>query len=70
MTPLTIIAIIPAYATYMLDVKSIANFYFHIPLANIICILKELISGVYKHTAYSYYFSLDNYLCTVISFNS
>ncbi|MDU1350481.1 ABC transporter permease [uncultured Clostridium sp.] len=48
MTPLTIIAIIPAYATYMLDVKSIANFYFHIPLANIICILKELISGVYN----------------------
>ncbi len=48
MTPLTIIAIIPAYATYMLDVKSISNFYFHIPLANIICILKELIAGVYN----------------------
>ncbi len=47
--PLTIIAIIPAYATYMLDAKNIANYYFHIPLANSVCLLKELVSGIYNY---------------------
>lgn len=48
LSPLTIIAIIPAYATYMLDAKNIATSYFHIPLANSVCILKEVISGIYN----------------------
>ncbi|MPM94383.1 ABC transporter permease protein NatB [bioreactor metagenome] len=49
-TPLTIIGIVPVYATYMLDAKNIATFYFHIPLANVVCILKELIFGIYNYT--------------------
>jgi sodium transport system permease protein len=48
LSPITIIAMIPTYATYMLDAKNIANFYFHIPLANGVCILKELIAGIYN----------------------
>lgn len=48
LSPLTIIAMIPTYATYMLDARNIANFYFHIPLANGVCILKELIAGIYN----------------------
>lgn len=50
LSPLTIIAIIPVYATYMLDAKNIDNFYFHIPLANATCTLKEVISGIYNPT--------------------
>jgi sodium transport system permease protein len=49
LSPLTIIAIVPAYATYMLDAKNIATFYFHIPLANAVCVLKELIAGIYNY---------------------
>lgn len=49
-TPLTIIGIVPVYATYMLDAKNIATFYFHIPLANVVCLLKELIFGIYNYT--------------------
>lgn len=49
LAPLSIIAIIPAYATYMLDAKNIESFYFHIPLANSVCLLKELISGIYNY---------------------
>jgi sodium transport system permease protein len=48
LSPLTIIAIVPAYATYMLDAKNIDTFYFHIPLANAVCTLKELIAGIYN----------------------
>ncbi|MBU5591992.1 ABC transporter permease [Clostridium sp. MSJ-4] len=49
LAPLTIMAIIPAYATYMLDAKSIESVYFHIPLANSVCLLKELIMGIYNY---------------------
>lgn len=47
-TPLTIVSIIPVYATYMLDAKNIETFYFHIPLANVNCLIKELISGIFN----------------------
>ena len=49
-TPLMILAFIPAYGTYMLDAKNIENFYFHIPLANAACLMKEFISGIYNYT--------------------
>lgn len=48
LTPLTIIAIVPVYSTYMLDAKNIETIYFHIPLANAVCVLKELIAGIYN----------------------
>ena len=50
LSPLTIMAIIPTYATYMLDVKNISSIYFHIPLSNIVCLLKEFIMGIYNPT--------------------
>lgn len=49
-SPLMIIAFLPTYATYMMDAKNIENFFFHIPLANVSCIIKELISGIYNYT--------------------
>lgn len=49
-TPLMIIGFIPAYATYMLDAKNIELFYFNIPLANAVCLMKEFIVGIYNYT--------------------
>jgi sodium transport system permease protein len=49
-SPLMIIALIPAYATYMLDAKNIPLMYFNIPIANVVCVLKELIGGIYNYT--------------------
>jgi len=48
-SPLMIIAFIPAYATYMLDAKNIPFMYFNIPVANVVCVLKELIAGIYNY---------------------
>lgn len=48
LTPLTLIAFIPAYATYMLDGKNIENYYFHIPLANAVCLMKEFLCGIFN----------------------
>lgn len=50
LSPLTIIAFVPVYSTYMLDAKNIENYYFHIPLANCVCLLKEFIMGIYNYT--------------------
>ena len=47
-SPLTIVALIPIYATYMMDAKNIDLVYFNIPLANVTCIMKEVISGIYN----------------------
>lgn len=41
-SPLMIMAFVPTYATYMMDAKNIEDFYFHIPLANVSCIIKNL----------------------------
>ncbi len=49
-SPLMIIAMIPAYATYMLDAKNIPLMYFNIPLANVVCVLKELVAGIYNYS--------------------
>jgi sodium transport system permease protein len=48
-SPLMMISFVPTYATYMLDAKNIDSFYFHIPLANAVCLLKEFISGIYNY---------------------
>lgn len=47
-SPLTIVALIPIYSTYMMDAKNIDMVYFNIPLANVTCIMKEVISGIYN----------------------
>lgn len=48
LSPLTIIAMVPTYATYMLDAKNISLVYFNIPLSNVVCIMKEFIGGIYN----------------------
>lgn len=46
LSPVTIVAMVPAFAVYMLDPKNISHVYFNIPVVNIICVIKELIVGV------------------------
>lgn len=48
LTPLTVIAFIPVYATYMLDGKNIDSYYFNIPLANVVCLMKEFLSSIFN----------------------
>lgn len=48
-SPLMMISFVPTYATYMIDAKNIDAFYFHIPLANVSCLLKEFIAGIYNY---------------------
>jgi sodium transport system permease protein len=47
LSPITIIAFIPAYATFMLDPKNIEMIYFNIPVVNAIALIKEAIAGVF-----------------------
>lgn len=46
LSPVTILVMVPAFATYMLDAKSLETFWFSVPVANISCILKELVNGI------------------------
>lgn len=48
LSPITIVALVPTYATFMLDGKNIENFYFNIPLGNLICLMKEILAGTYN----------------------
>lgn len=48
LSPLVIVAFVPAYGTYMLDAKALDSIYFHIPLANASCLIKEFIAGIYN----------------------
>jgi len=46
LTPITLIVMIPAFATYMLDAKNLNEILFFIPVANISCVIKELVNGI------------------------
>ncbi|MCL2312529.1 MAG: ABC transporter permease subunit [Firmicutes bacterium] len=46
MAPMSIICLLPSYFVYFLDAYSINLFYFSIPILNIACIMKELLSGI------------------------
>lgn len=48
LAPLNIIALVPVYTTYMLDARNIDSFYFHIPIANTVCLMKEFLAGVFN----------------------
>jgi sodium transport system permease protein len=48
LSPLIVVAIMPMYLTYMLDARNINTFYFHIPVANVMCIMKEILAGVFN----------------------
>ncbi|MCL2323340.1 MAG: ABC transporter permease [Oscillospiraceae bacterium] len=46
LTPASLIAMVPALATYMLDAKSLSTSLFFVPIVNISCIIKELVNGL------------------------
>lgn len=48
LAPINILALVPVYATYMLDGKNIDNYYFHLPIANVSCLLKEFTLGIFN----------------------
>lgn len=48
LSPITILVMIPAFAVYMIDPKNIPVAFFNIPLVNLICIIKELLIGIYN----------------------
>ncbi|KPU26540.1 hypothetical protein TR13x_09680 [Caloranaerobacter sp. TR13] len=48
LTPITIIMLIPAYLTMYLDGKAIPKVYFHIPIINVISIIKEALVSIYN----------------------
>lgn len=48
LTPLNIIALAPIYLTYMLDARNIDMYYFNIPIANAVCLIKEFLAGVFN----------------------
>ena len=48
LSPMTIIAMVPAYATMMMDAKSIDVLFFNIPIVNIICLMKQVMAGIYN----------------------
>lgn len=48
LTPLMVIAFIPAYSTYMTDAKNISNMSFNIPIVNAISLIKEFLVGIYN----------------------
>ncbi|QIB27169.1 ABC transporter permease [Caloranaerobacter azorensis] len=48
LTPVTIIMLIPAYLTMYLDGKAIPDAYFHIPVINVISIIKEALVSIYN----------------------
>lgn len=48
LSPVTILAMVPAFTVYMLDPKNIPLVYFNIPIVNIICIIKEIIAGIFN----------------------
>lgn len=50
MSPLIIVAMLPIYAVYTLDAKNIGIMYFNIPIVNVVCIIKEVISGIYNYS--------------------
>ncbi len=48
LSPLSVIAIIPAYGAYMMDAKNIATATFHVPIMNAVALIKEMLVGVYN----------------------
>ncbi len=53
LSPITVLVIIPAYASIGIDAFAIPYKYFHIPVLNVILLFKEAIYGIYdlKHIA-------------------
>lgn len=50
LSPLTIVGMVLLYAVMMKDPKNIETFYFHIPLTNGACLMKEFLVGIHNYT--------------------
>jgi sodium transport system permease protein len=48
LSPLTILGMVAAFGTYMMDVKNAPLAYFNIPIANMSLIMKEFILGIFN----------------------
>lgn len=48
LTPLMVIAFIPAYSSYMTDAKNISTMSFNVPIVNAISLIKEFLVGIYN----------------------
>ncbi|MBZ4663768.1 MAG: natB [Caloramator sp.] len=68
LSPITIIGMIVAYGTYMMDVKSASTMMFNIPLANISLIIKEFIIGVYNpmHIAITFVWAIVYIIAAIL----
>jgi sodium transport system permease protein len=68
-SPLMLVSFIPTYATYLIDAKNIDTYFFHIPLANITCLLKEFLAGIYDLSHIAITFSwIIIYIVTAVLF--
>lgn len=47
-SPIMIVGMILTYATMMKDPKNIESYFFHIPVTNAACLIKELLVGIYN----------------------
>ncbi len=47
LTPITFILLIPSYLSYGIDINDITMQYVSIPFLNMICVLKEVLSGIF-----------------------
>ncbi|MCY6960414.1 ABC transporter permease [Clostridium brassicae] len=50
LSPMSIIAMVLLYSVMMKDPKNIEGFYFHIPLTNGACLMKEFLVGIHNYT--------------------
>ncbi|GFR34912.1 ABC transporter permease [Thermobrachium celere] len=68
LSPVTIIGMIVAYGTYMMDVKSASTIMFNIPLANVSLIIKEFIIGIYNpvHIAITFAWALVYIIAAIL----
>lgn len=54
--PLSLICLIPSYAIISVEVTAFEDYYFSVPLLNVVCILKEIFSGIidWSHIAITF----------------
>ena len=50
LSPVMIVSFIPAYGTYMMDVKTVSTALFNVPLVNAALVLKEFVMEIYNPT--------------------
>lgn len=51
LSPISIMAIVPVYVTMGIDPKNISPIMFHVPIANMVCVIKQMLIGIYDYKA-------------------